>query len=283
MDKRAAGRSAPRVRARRLAGRRADLGRVPRLRGLPRPARRRPAPDRQRQGLRRAVRDRDRQPASSRAPASALDKIDISEGHRRGDRRRVGRPGTATTRSTPTARRSRSSRWTMLTFPRAPLSGHPRLRRDRRRHVRVAALRRQASASPTCSPATRASASCQGHALAARRHDAARSELRTPSRGASRCRAQGRLARTPEMDADFTLRFSDTSLDPVHPLRRAEIPAVHDRPSPTAPIRVVGELADIDHLLVEATVDKLQLKLFDYPGGQRRPDPARARTSTSSR
>ena len=30
-------------------------------------------------------------------------------------------------------------------------------------------------------------------------------------------------------------------------------------------IRVVGELADVDHLLVEASVEQLQLKLFDYP------------------
>ena len=30
-------------------------------------------------------------------------------------------------------------------------------------------------------------------------------------------------------------------------------------------IRVVGELADIDHLLIDANVEKLNLKLFDYP------------------
>jgi uncharacterized protein YhdP len=29
-------------------------------------------------------------------------------------------------------------------------------------------------------------------------------------------------------------------------------------------IRVVGELADIDHLLVDATVDRLDMRLFDY-------------------
>jgi TamB, inner membrane protein subunit of TAM complex len=74
----------------------------------------------------------------------------------------------------------------------------------------------------------------------------------------------GRLARTPEMDADFTLRFNDTSLDPYlrffAPKMSPYTTAVAD-----GTIRVVGELADIDHLLVEATVDKLQLKLFDYP------------------
>jgi hypothetical protein len=74
----------------------------------------------------------------------------------------------------------------------------------------------------------------------------------------------GRLARTPEMDADFTLRFNDTSLDPYirffAPKLSPFTTAVAD-----GTIRIVGELADIDHLLVEASVDKLQLKLFDYP------------------
>ncbi|HMC77759.1 MAG TPA: translocation/assembly module TamB domain-containing protein [Vicinamibacterales bacterium] len=74
----------------------------------------------------------------------------------------------------------------------------------------------------------------------------------------------GRLARTPEMDADFTFRFNDTSLDPYlrffAPKMSPYTTAVAD-----GTIRVVGELADIDHLVVEASVDKLQLKLFDYP------------------
>ena len=66
------------------------------------------------------------------------------------------------------------------------------------------------------------------------------------------------------MDADFTLRFNDTSLDPYirffAPKLSPFTTAVAD-----GTIRIVGELADIDHLLVEASVDKLQLKLFDYP------------------
>jgi hypothetical protein len=74
----------------------------------------------------------------------------------------------------------------------------------------------------------------------------------------------GRLARTPEMDVELSLRFSDTSLDPYirffAPKMSPFTTAVAD-----GTIRVVGELADIDHLLVETTVDKLQLKLFDYP------------------
>ena len=80
----------------------------------------------------------------------------------------------------------------------------------------------------------------------------------------------GRLALTPEMDADMTLRFFDTSLDPYV---RFFAPTMSPYTSAVADgsIRVVGELADIDHLLVEATVDKLQLKLFDYPAANEGP------------
>src|SRR5215211_2280303 len=57
----------------------------------------------------------------------------------------------------------------------------------------------------------------------------------------------GRLARTPEMDAEMTLRFSDTSLDPYirffAPRMSPYTTAVAD-----GSIRLVGELADVDHL-----------------------------------
>src|SRR5258708_5078977 len=80
----------------------------------------------------------------------------------------------------------------------------------------------------------------------------------------------GRLARTPEMDAEMTLRFNDTSLDPYirffAPKMSPFTTAVAD-----GTIRLVGELADIDHLLVETTIDKLQLKLFDYPAANEGP------------
>jgi translocation-and-assembly-module (TAM) inner membrane subunit TamB-like protein len=74
----------------------------------------------------------------------------------------------------------------------------------------------------------------------------------------------GRVALTPEMDAEITLRVSDTSLDPYvrffQPSLSPFTTAVAD-----GTIRIVGELSDIDHLLVEATVEQLRLKLFDYP------------------
>jgi hypothetical protein len=74
----------------------------------------------------------------------------------------------------------------------------------------------------------------------------------------------GRLALTPEMDAELSLRFADTSLDPylrfVQPGLSPFATAVAD-----GTVRVVGELADIDHLLVDTRVERLDLKLFDYP------------------
>jgi len=73
----------------------------------------------------------------------------------------------------------------------------------------------------------------------------------------------GRLELTPEMDAEMTMRFQDTSLDPY--LRFFE-----PRLSPfttavaSGTVRVAGALADIDRLVVSTRVEQLGLKLFDY-------------------
>jgi translocation and assembly module TamB len=73
----------------------------------------------------------------------------------------------------------------------------------------------------------------------------------------------GRVALTPEMDTELTFRVTDTSLDPY-------IRAFEPRLSPyttaiaSGSVRVVGELADVDHLLVDATVDTLDARFFDY-------------------
>jgi translocation and assembly module TamB len=73
----------------------------------------------------------------------------------------------------------------------------------------------------------------------------------------------GRIALTPQADAELTFRFHDSSLDPYVRLFEPRL-----SPFTTAvasgSIRVVGELADFDHLLVDATVDTLDLRLFDY-------------------
>jgi hypothetical protein len=73
----------------------------------------------------------------------------------------------------------------------------------------------------------------------------------------------GRIALTDEMDAELTVRFSNTSLDPY-------VRFFEPRLSPFTnaiaggTIRVVGELADVDHLVVDGRVEQLDLKLFDY-------------------
>jgi translocation-and-assembly-module (TAM) inner membrane subunit TamB-like protein len=73
----------------------------------------------------------------------------------------------------------------------------------------------------------------------------------------------GRIALTEALDAELTLRFSNTSLDPY--LRFFE-PRLSPFTNAIAggTVRVVGELADIDHLTVDTRVEQLDLKLFDY-------------------
>jgi translocation and assembly module TamB len=82
--------------------------------------------------------------------------------------------------------------------------------------------------------------------------------------------ASGRIALTPELDTELSISVSDTSLDPY-------VRAFQPRLSPyttavaSGSIRVVGELADLDHLLVDATVDRLDVRLFDYALRNARP------------
>jgi hypothetical protein len=74
----------------------------------------------------------------------------------------------------------------------------------------------------------------------------------------------GRIALTPEMDAELSMRFAETSLDPY--LRFFE-PRLSPFTTAVAggTVRVVGELSDINHLKIEARIEQLDLKLFDYP------------------
>jgi len=73
----------------------------------------------------------------------------------------------------------------------------------------------------------------------------------------------GRVALTPEMDAELLFTLADTSLDPyVRELNPDLSPYTTAVASGT--VRVTGHLANIDELLVEATVDRLDLRLFDF-------------------
>ena len=73
----------------------------------------------------------------------------------------------------------------------------------------------------------------------------------------------GRIALTPQSDAELTFRFHDTSLDPYV---RLFVPKLSPFTTAVASgaIRVVGELADVDHLFVDGTVDSLEMRLLDY-------------------
>ena len=73
----------------------------------------------------------------------------------------------------------------------------------------------------------------------------------------------GRIALTPQADAELTFRFHDSSLDPYV---RLFVPKLSPFTTAVASgsIRIVGELADVDHLLVDGTVDTLDMRLFDY-------------------
>jgi len=73
----------------------------------------------------------------------------------------------------------------------------------------------------------------------------------------------GRIAISPQADSDLTIRFHDVSLDPYV---RAFVPKLPPQNAAVASgsMRVVGELADLDHLLVAGTVDSFEMKLFDY-------------------
>ena len=82
--------------------------------------------------------------------------------------------------------------------------------------------------------------------------------------------ASGRIALTPELDTELTISVSDTSLDPYV---RAFQPQLSPYTTAVASgsIRVVGELANLDHLLVDATVERFDVRLFDYALRNARP------------
>jgi hypothetical protein len=75
--------------------------------------------------------------------------------------------------------------------------------------------------------------------------------------------ATGRVGLTAKGESEFVVRFHDMSLDPyVRPF----VPRLSPFTTAVASgsIRVSGQLADLDHLLVDGTVDSLNMRLFDY-------------------
>jgi hypothetical protein len=73
----------------------------------------------------------------------------------------------------------------------------------------------------------------------------------------------GRIALTPMRDADLTFSVADTSLDPYLRAFNPEL-SPYTTAIASGTVRLVGQLADVDALVVEAAVDRLDLRFFDY-------------------
>jgi hypothetical protein len=82
----------------------------------------------------------------------------------------------------------------------------------------------------------------------------------------------GRISLEPGYDADMTFRFHDSPLDPYV---RLFVPKLLPYTTAVASgtIRVGGDLSDVNRLRIDATVDRLDMTLFDY--GIRIPRPIR--------
>jgi hypothetical protein len=82
----------------------------------------------------------------------------------------------------------------------------------------------------------------------------------------------GRISLTPGYDADLTFRFHDSPLDPYVRLFVSKL-SPYTTAVASGTIRIDGPLQDVTQLRMEATVDRLEMALFDY--GIRIPRPIR--------
>ncbi|HEY7292912.1 MAG TPA: translocation/assembly module TamB domain-containing protein [Vicinamibacterales bacterium] len=73
----------------------------------------------------------------------------------------------------------------------------------------------------------------------------------------------GRISMTPQRDAELTFRFHDTSLDPYVRLFEPRL-SPYTTAVASGSLRVVGQLGNPDRLLVDGTVDQVEMRLFDY-------------------
>ena len=73
----------------------------------------------------------------------------------------------------------------------------------------------------------------------------------------------GRVELSPGNDADLLLRFTNTTLDPYVRLYAASIPSGMSAVA-SGTLQVTGPLRDFDRLLIDATVEQLELSVFDY-------------------
>jgi hypothetical protein len=67
----------------------------------------------------------------------------------------------------------------------------------------------------------------------------------------------------PDQDADITFTVLDTSLDPYVRLFLPQL-SPYTTAVVSGSMRVVGQLSDVDYLLVDGIIDRLDMRLFDY-------------------
>ena len=72
----------------------------------------------------------------------------------------------------------------------------------------------------------------------------------------------GHIALTPHADSELTFRFHDSYLDPYVRLFVPKL-SPYMTAVATGSVRVAGDLGDVDRLLVDGTVDKVEMRLFD--------------------
>ena len=73
----------------------------------------------------------------------------------------------------------------------------------------------------------------------------------------------GRIALSRQRDSEITFRFHDTSLDPYVRLFEPRL-STYSTAVVSGSIRVVGDLSNLDRVLVDGVVDKVEMRLFDY-------------------
>ena len=73
----------------------------------------------------------------------------------------------------------------------------------------------------------------------------------------------GRVVLDEARDADLTFSVADTSIDPYLRVFMPEFPAFTSAVA-SGNVRVLGSLADIDQVLVEANIDTFDMRFFDY-------------------
>ncbi|HXD75722.1 MAG TPA: translocation/assembly module TamB domain-containing protein [Vicinamibacterales bacterium] len=73
----------------------------------------------------------------------------------------------------------------------------------------------------------------------------------------------GRVALNEQGDCELSFRFHDSSIDPYVRLFLPNL-SPYTTAVTSGSVRIVGELADVDHLVVDTTVDALDMRLFDY-------------------